>query len=293
MKKIILVLFISLFIFSWALAFDWKLLHERADRQGLSSALSESKKTPLSLENEYVLGLVYLNLHKDNLAKQTFNMILSQDPANIYARWGVAEVLRRQHKEEESKKMLEEIIKEDKDFSPAYISLAYIKYLQLDFTGSLALANKVLEQGRENVDLSNFTRAYLLVAGGKGMLAHYGGPLSKIFNGSAVLPTLKKAQRLQPDSPAVLFGLGSFYFLAPKIAGGNIDKARSYLERAVTIDPFFADAYVRLSQVYRLESDNKKADEYLKKALKIDPQNRLAQDAKGKECKFICVTLER
>ena len=37
--------------------------------------------------------------------------------------------------------------------------------------------------------------------------ASNGGPLSKLLNGTQVLPNLKKAEKLQPDSAAVLFGL--------------------------------------------------------------------------------------
>ena len=155
------------------------------------------------------------------------------------------------------------------------------------------MASKVVGQGREAVDLSNYTRGYLLVAGGKGMLASTGGIFAKIGEGTQVFPNLKKAEELQPDSPAVLFGLGSFYFLAPGIAGGNMDKAKDYLERAVSSDPFFADAYVRLAQVYRAKGDNQKFEEYLKKALEIDPQNALARDARSKSCKFICVTVKQ
>ena len=101
-----------------------------------------------------------------------------------------------------------------------------------------------------------------------------------------------KPPELQPDDPAVLFGLGSFYLLAPGIVGGNIDKAKSYLERAVSTDPFFADAYVRLAQVYKAKGDSKKFEEYLKRALEIDPQNALARYARSKTCKFICVTIK-
>ena len=122
------------------------------------------------------------------------------------------------------------------------------------------------------MDLSNYTRAYLIIGGSYGMLAKYGGPLSKVFNGTQVLPNLKKAQALQPDSAAVLFGLGSFYFLAPAIAGGNINKALGYLMRAVVVDPLLADAYVRLAQVYRMKGDNANFEKYLNRALQIDPE---------------------
>jgi Tfp pilus assembly protein PilF len=140
--------------------------------------------------------------------------------------------------------------------------------------------------------LSNYTRAYLLLAGAKGMIASRGGLLSKVINGTAVLPNLKKAETLQPDSQVVMFGLGSFYFLAPAIAGGNINKARDYLEKAIKVDPLFADAYVRLAQVYKVRGDNEKYEKYLRTAWEIDPENALLKDFERGQCRFNCVTVE-
>jgi tetratricopeptide (TPR) repeat protein len=232
--------------------------------------------------------LVYLDLHQDNQAKSIFIKILDITKDTPEAKWGIAEVMRREHKLSESEKLLKEIILAEPKFFPAYISLAYIKYINFDFKDCMHLAYKVIDQGKDNVDLNNYTRAYLLSAGAKGMLAHYGGLFSKILNGITVMAKLKKAENLSPNSPAVLLGLGSFYLLAPKLAGGDIPKAKYYLERAVKIDPLFVDAYVRLAQVYRLEGNNKKYELYLKKALEIDPENELALDIESGRCRFIC-----
>jgi len=103
-----------------------------------------------------------------------------------------------------------------------------------------------------------------------------------------VKANLDKAQRLQPDSPVVLFGLGSYYLLAPVIAGGNKTKAEEYLNKAVKVDPYFADVYVRLAQLAKIKGQKEKYDFYMNKALEIDPGNELALDTKSGSCKFIC-----
>jgi tetratricopeptide (TPR) repeat protein len=295
MKKICLILLSILFLGQFKLCYglDWKRVHEEADKKGLADAWYKLEKGFSSPEEAYLVGLLFLNQRKDQEAQKIFQDMLKKNPRSAEAKWGLAETLRRQSKLDESQKLLEAIIQSMPTFAPAYISLAYIKYTKLDFKGTVELASKVVSQGREAVDLSNYTRGYLLVAGGKGMLASAGGIFAKIGEGTQVFPNLKKAEELQPESPAVLFGLGSFYFLAPGIAGGNMDKAKDYLERAVGSDPFFADAYVRLAQVYRAKGDNQKFEEYLKKALEIDPQNALARDARSKSCKFICVTVKQ
>ncbi len=152
----------------------------------------------------------------------------------------------------------------------------------------MRLTLKVIQQGRDKVDLSNYARAYSVYAGAKGMIAHYGGPVSKAINGLAVKSNLDKAAKLQPDAAGVLFGLGSYYLLAPALAGGDKTKAEIYFKKAIAADPLFADVYVRLAQLYKIKGDKEKYNLYLAKALEIDPGNELAIDTKSRSCKFIC-----
>ena len=289
MKRIFFILFFVLSLFNSVLAFNWKVLHEKADNLALAQALKNVELKPESIDELYVLGLVYLNLYKDKEAKQIFDKVSLIDSNSTEAIWAQAELLRRRHELDKSEEILNRVIKINPDFAPAYISMAYIKYIKMDFEASVKLALKVMEQGRDKVDITNYVRAYCLYAGGKGMIAHYGGPLSKIINGTVVLSTLKKAQELQPNSAAVMLGLGSFYLLAPALAGGDIQKAQEYLEEAVSVDPLMADAYVRLAQAYQIQGDNNKYNLYLDKALSIDPLNEVALDIKNNNCKFICV----
>jgi tetratricopeptide (TPR) repeat protein len=271
---------------------DWVALNQQADSLSLEEASNAVKSAPKDLEALYILGLVYLNEHKDGQAKEAFAKMQALEPESIEARWGLAEVLRRRKKIEESEKILTKLIKVSPRFYPAYISLAYLRYRQGDFNQAVSLAKKVRAQADGNVDLSNITRSYLIIGGAKGMIASSGGPLSKLINGTQVFPNLKKAEALQPDSPAVLFGLGSFYFLAPKVVGGDLGKAVEYLQRAIEVDPLFADAYVRLAQVYNLKQDRGKYQEYLTRAAEIDPENDLLLDETSGVCLFNCVSVE-
>jgi len=287
MKKVFLVLSV-IFIFSPAYPMDWKVLHNKADGLTLQVAQETAAKSRGLLEDQYILGLVYLNLHQDQSAYQLFNTLFSKNPDMVELRWGLAESYRRLHNTDKAESLLNQAIKQDPRFAPALISLAYIKYFKMDFTGSVRLAARVIQQGQENVDLSNYARAYAMYAGAKGMLAHYGGIFSKAIDGLAVKTNLDKAQKLQPDSPAVLFGLGSYYLLAPVIAGGNKVKAEEYLDKALKVDPFFADVYVRLAQLAGIKGEKEKYNFYMNKALELDPGNELALDTISGRCRFIC-----
>lgn len=199
-----------------------------------------------------------------------------------------AEALRQSHRLKESGELLESILSAHPDFAPAYISLARIRYLQMDFEGAVRLGKKVLRLGSSRADKTSTTAAYLIVGDSKGMLAYYGGPIAKTVHGIAVAGYLRAAEKLQPGSAAVDFSIGSYYLLAPPAAGRDFNKAEEYLKRSIASDPRFADAYVRLAQVYRMKADKDKYREYLDRALEIDPENEVGLDIKSGRCKFVC-----
>lgn len=257
-------------------ALEWQKLHEKADRETLRDALTSVVKDPHSLQDLYTLGIVYLNEYKIDDAEQVFRDMLRLDPGSIEAKWGLADVLRRRHKLDQGQAILEEVIRLNPEFSPAYISLGYMLFDKKDYERSIRLALKVIRQGRDNVDLTDYTRAYLIIGGAKGMLADTGGPLSKLVNGTQILPMFRKAEALQPKSAGVLFALGSFYLSAPGFIGGDKNKAFVYLEKAITVDPQFVDAYARLAKAWFDRGDQDKYRMYLRKALQMDPQNELA-----------------
>ncbi len=289
MKTFLLLLSMLIFITSNTFAYDWKYLHERGDKENLSEVLGLAKSDKGSIENQYILGLIYLNLYKNLQAEEVFNEILKTDNQMLGAKWGIAEIYRRQHKQDTARKILDEVLKVDPKFPPACISQAYIKYMNMEFEESVKLALRVIEQGRDKVDLSNYVRAYTMYAGAKGMIAHYGGLFSKAINGVAVKPNLDRAEKLDPDAVPVLFGLGSYYFLAPRIAGGDKARAEGYFKKAIEVDPMFVDAYVRLAQLYKVRGVKEKYNFYMNKAMELDPKNELILDSEGGDCKFICV----
>lgn len=286
MRFIFLIIFFLLPLVSYPL--DWKPLHEKAQKLILAEAQRVLDRQNPAAEDLYVLGLVYLNEYKPRQAENIFDKITGLDSKISEARWGKAESLRRRHQLEESKKILKEVIKSNPDFSPAYITLAYINFSQHNYNKAVELVYKVLKQGREKVDLISYTRAYLILAGSKGMIAHDAGPIAKVIHGTKILPNLRKAQELMPNSAGVHFGFGAFYLLAPTVIGGDINKAEESLKQAVRADPLFADVYVRLAQVYQRKGDIEKYKLYLEEALRLDSGNELALDIKNKICKFIC-----
>lgn len=289
MKRIVFIL-VSVFLVcvTPVYAQETKALFEYADSLTQEEAFTRQKEDPDNRERVYVLGLVSLKFHQDKEAEAIFDRLLADDPASKVARWAKAELLRRRHEYSGAGKMLEALLKDDPLFAPALLTSAYMKYMGFDFNGCVTACESIIAQGREKIDLGNYVRAYAIMAGAKGMIAHYGGWVAKLLNGTRVLSTLKKAESLMPDSPSVLLGLGSFYLCAPTAVGGSVKEAEKYLLRAVEADPLIPEAYVRLAQLYKLKKDARKYNELLEKALSIDPQNEIALDIKNQTCRFIC-----
>ena len=204
-----MVLGVSFLVFTPCFALDWKSLHTQAAQNAVSSPTEMPADS--SMESLYLRGLSLLQAHRDNEALEVFREIAHLDKGIYEAAWGEAECLRRLHRREKSKKMLEDVLRNHPDFAPAYISLAYIRYIEMDFEEAIRLAQQVIAMGMQQMDEFSYVRALLMVGGAKGMLAHYGGPFSKLLHGRSIFPFLRKAQSLRPDSPEVLFGVGSFY----------------------------------------------------------------------------------
>lgn len=288
-SQVFLSVFIGIMTLNLCFGLNWINLHNQADKIDLEQAQKDVLQNPDSIPELYTLALVYLNQYKAKKAKKSFENILNLDSSNLLARWGQIESLRRLHQCSSCIEGLENIIKKRPDFAPAYITLAYLYYTGMDFEKTSRLCYKVIKMGKDKVDLSNYLRALGLFAGAKGMIAHYGGPLSKVINGRSVMPYLQKAKKIDPNSPIVHFGFGSYYMLIPPIFGRNLEKSEQYLKKAIDSDPKFADIYVRLAQVYRAQGNMDKYDQYLNKALEIDPKNELALDIKTRKCDFICI----
>ncbi|MBU1043098.1 MAG: tetratricopeptide repeat protein [Candidatus Omnitrophica bacterium] len=292
LKTLIFIWIIIFWLGNTAFCLPWKILHEQSESQDLNQQELIVKNNPEDLNNLYLLGLIYFNEYDHQQAKTVFEQMLAIEPDLVEAKWGIAECLRREYRLELSQKMLEEIIDRQPDFFPAFISLSYIKFNLKEYDQAAKLSDRIIRRGKKLADRHTLTRAYLIFAGSKGMIAYNGGLLSAFINGSPVFTNLKRARTLMPDSPEVYYGLGCFYFLAPGAYGGNIDKAKEYLEQAIALDPQIIDAYVRLAQIYKFHGDIDKFDYYLNLALSKEPQNFLANDVKSNTCNFICLEPE-
>jgi tetratricopeptide (TPR) repeat protein len=224
--------------------------------------------------------LRYLKERNDLLAAQKAEVVLSVQPGNICALWAKAEIYRRAYDFNESKKILNRILAASPGYPPALITLAYIDYHDNRFREALSLLKQALNSaqlGREDKAI-----AYMLIGSVNAKRAKQGGLFNKIAYGTRILGYFEKARAFAPGLAEVRLGLGSFYLLAPRIAGGNIDLAIEELKRAVDLAPDFATANARLAQAYREKGDMDKYNFYISRAKKLDPANEVVVELEGR-----------
>jgi tetratricopeptide (TPR) repeat protein len=198
-------------------------------------------------------------------------------PNYLCALWAKAEVLRRNYKFKESKVLLKQVLSQSPGHIPSLITLCYIDYHENDFNKAANILKGLLK--RSDLDRENKAFAYMLIGSINAKKASSGGLLSKFVYGTDIKEFFEKAKAIAPDLPEVRLGLGSFYLFAPKIFGGNIDKAIIELESAVKLAPDFATANARLAQAYKNKGILEKYDFYIKRAKELNPHNEALMEA--------------
>lgn len=220
--------------------------------------------------------LKYLKARKDKLAAEEIEKILSIERDNLCALWGKAEILRRSYKFQEAQKLLNEVLAKCPDHAPSLISLSYIRYHDDKFNEAVKLLRQVLKQ--PDLDKESGAMVYMLMGSINAKRAGQGGWWRKFAYGTRIKGYFEKAKLLAGDLPEVYLGLGTFCLLAPKITGGDVDRAIEELECAVKLAPDFATPHARLAQAYKIKGDIQRCNFYLKRAKELDPENEVLKE---------------
>jgi len=269
MRKYTVVLFIVL-IFTVLLVILPRLLQTKLKVPKLSKAAS------LSIDDTVEL----LRQRNDEEALVKFNKILAVDPDNIDALWAKAETLRRKHKYQDSEALLNKVLSKNPQHLPSLNSLAYIKYKEDDTAAALGLVNKILAS--KDCDRQNRALAYMMLGTINSKISSLSGIILKLSYATKIKGNLLKARDLAPELPEVRLALGTFYLLAPRIIGGNINRALEELNAAIDLAPNFATANARLAQAYKAKKNTEKYNFYLARAKILDPRNEIVAELEEK-----------
>jgi tetratricopeptide (TPR) repeat protein len=221
-------------------------------------------------------GFKLLKTRQDHLASEYFEKVLVNDPGNPDALWAKAEILRRSRKYNEAEVLLTQVLNKDPKHVSALISSAYIRYQYNELNPARALLQKVLDS--KDLDNERAALALTLMGAINSKKSAQGLFTNKVFYGLRVKGFFVKAVKLAPDLAEARLGLGTFYLLAPAVAGGNINKACAELEYAIKLAPDFATPCARLAQICSLRGDKEKYNFYISRAKKLDPENEVVKE---------------
>jgi len=108
-----------------------------------------------------------------------------------------------------------------------------------------------------------------------------------MFAGPKFGPKVKaeneRALALDSNNARVYASLGRQYFMAPKMFGGDNDKAIESFRKSIQLDPQFDETYVWLAMALQKKGDGDGADQALQTALKLNPHSAFAQKVVGKK----------
>jgi tetratricopeptide (TPR) repeat protein len=129
----------------------------------------------------------------------------------------------------------------------------------------------------------NSADAHSLLAGLYGRKISFGGFMAGARYGPKIDAENKKAVALDPSNPRVYASLGGEYLHAPKMFGGDVDKAIESFRKATQFDAANDENFVWLALAYRKKGDTANADKALQEALRINPRSAFAKSvAAGK-----------
>lgn len=95
------------------------------------------------------------------------------------------------------------------------------------------------------------------------------GAITAISLGKTIKASFEKALELDPNHRRAMSGLGIWYFEAPAIAGGDIDKSIFYLNKAISLDPNYTLNYVYLAKAYIKKEAYSAARDALRRCLAV------------------------
>jgi tetratricopeptide (TPR) repeat protein len=91
----------------------------------------------------------------------------------------------------------------------------------------------------------------------------------------------KRALELDANNPRVLASVGRQYLMAPKMFGGDLDKAIANLQKSTERDPTADETFVWLAIAERKKGDSGAANKALDEALRLNPRSVFAQNTRA------------
>lgn len=288
MKKVfLLIILISVSFPLTVFATDWKMLSDHAVGMSADRICGLENKKNKTSSDIYQLAIINVRQFDHNKNKKLLQDAETLIPDTAILKWLQALVFMQEHKLQESSDSLLQINRNNPEFYPAAVTLAHVYYLKKDFARSYSLARQLMERKKE-LSQYHYVVSLLIAGAAKGTITKKTRErlLPSYFE---VHSYFKEGEKLMPQAPEVLFGLGTYYLLIPAIVGGNTNKAIKLLVKAQEMTPLNANIYVRLAQAYKDKGNLTAYHYYIGRACEIDPLDELLIDFTSGKKEFLDV----
>ena len=154
--------------------------------------------------------------------------------------------------------------------------------LRKDNKRAMAAMESAISEALEAIKLNEASAdEHSLLADLYGQRIGLGGFMAGARFGPKVSAENKRALELDASNPKVLASLGRQYLMAPKMFGGDLDKAIANLQKSTELDPKADETFVWLAIAKRKKGDTDGADQALDEALRLNPRSAFAQNTKS------------
>jgi tetratricopeptide (TPR) repeat protein len=153
-----------------------------------------------------------------------------------------------------------------------------------DKKAAMAAMDAALDEAQRAVQANEKSAdAHSLLADLYGRRIGLGGFMAGPRFGPKVGDENKRASELEANNPRVQASLGRQYLNAPKMFGGDVDKAIASLQKSIELDAKADETFVWLAMAQRKKGDTAAANKSLDEALRLNPRSVFAQRIKSEK----------
>lgn len=147
-----------------------------------------------------------------------------------------------------------------------------------DRKAASAAVDKAIEATRKSIALKEDSAdVHSLLDDLYGRKIAYGGMFAGPRFGPKITEENTRALALDDKNPRVWASLGRQYFFAPKMFGGDINKAVESFQKSLALDAQQDETWVWLARAFQKQGDKAKARDAVQHALQLNPQSAFAK----------------
>jgi len=154
--------------------------------------------------------------------------------------------------------------------------------MRKDSKAAMAAMESAISEAIEAIKLNEASaEEHSLLADLYGRRIGLGGFMAGARFGPKIGAENKRALELDANNARVLASVGRQYLMAPKMFGGDLDKAIANLQKSTERDPQADETFVWLAIAERKKGDSDAANKALDVALRLNPRSLFAQNTKA------------